>query len=201
MSHILVVCTGNICRSPLAEGFLRQLLDERFGRPAVTVSSAGISGWEGSPAHPDSVRAGAERDVDISGHVARRLVRDHLDRAHLVLAMAGEHAEGVRRLAPDAAAKTFTLKELVRLLEARPTVAAQGPPGPDLLRRRVAEAAELRASGFEGNPYDEDVSDPLGLPPETFRAVAWELQDWCARLVNGVYGKVPARTSMWDPDE
>lgn len=192
MGPILVVCTGNVCRSPLAEGFLRAALASRFGAGAPTVTSAGTSGWEGSRAMPESVEAAAERGVDISGHVGRRLMAGHVRDADLVLAMAAEHRDEAADAVPQAAGKTFTLKELVRLLETLPAAPGRGEPEERLVRR-VAEADTLRASGFEGNPSDEDIVDPLGLPLEGFRAVAWELDEWCGRLVDGVYGKAAAR--------
>jgi len=198
---ILVVCTGNICRSPLAEGFLRQLLESRFAGDGPVVSSAGTAGWDGSPAHPETVQAARQRDIDLSVHVARRLLRPQLEVADLVLGMAGEHRSASARLSPRTAGRTFTLKELVRLLEELPPLEAGTAFDPGAMRRRVAQAEELRRSGFVGNALDEDVSDPLGFGPETFRAVAWELHDWCSRLVDGLFGRVPARTSIWDPDE
>jgi protein-tyrosine phosphatase len=201
MASILVVCTGNICRSPFAEGLLRQALEARFPGGGPAVASAGTSGWEGSPAHPDSVRAALERDLDLSGHLARRLVREHLEEADLVLAMAAEHRSAIRRAFPEGAARTFTLKELVRLLEAMHPAPPAESFDPDRLRRRVAEADELRRSIGTPRGLDEDVADPLGLSPETFRAVGWELADWCDRLVAGLFGKVPARSSIWHADE
>jgi protein-tyrosine phosphatase len=201
MASILVVCTGNICRSPFAEGLLRQALEARFPEGGPTVASAGTSGWEGSPAHPDTLRAALERDVDLSGHVARHLDRDHLEDADLVLAMAAEHRSAVRRMFPEWADRTFTLKELVRLLEALYPAAPTERFDPDLMRRRVAEADALRRSMGTVQGLDEDVVDPLGLSLETFRAVGWELAEWSDRLVAGLFGKVPARASMWDADE
>lgn len=201
MASLLVVCTGNICRSPMAAGFLDQLLKARFGDGRPEVTSAGTAGWEGSGAHGDAVLAAMDWDVDLSEHVARRLVAEHVRRADLALCMSGEHREATLRLVPDARPKAFTLKELVRLLEALPPIRPEAQLDDASLRDRIAEAEALRRSGFGGNPHDEAVPDPLGLPPETFRAVAWELQEWCARLVDGLFGKVPVRTSMWDPDE
>lgn len=186
-ASILVICTGNVCRSPIAEGFLAAFLRERFGDLAPEVDSSGTSGWEGSRAMPESVQAAAERDIDISAHVARRLTRGQVEDADLVLAMAGEHRDAVARAVPEAAAKSFTLKELVRLLEALP--APDGQLGPEELASRVAEAARLRRGGFEGNLSDEDVVDPLGLPVESYRAIAWELEEWCRRLADGLFGR------------
>jgi protein-tyrosine phosphatase len=201
MAPILVVCTGNVCRSPLAEALLRQALLARFPDGAPEVASAGTAGWEGSPAHPDTVAVARERDIDLSTHVARRLSRPMVDDADLVLAMAGEHRDAIVHAVPEALGRTFTLKELVRLLDALPPAPFSASFDLASLKGRVAQAAELRAGGFEGSPYDEDVSDPLGHPPETFRAVAWDLEEWCDRLLQGMFGKVPARASIWDDDE
>lgn len=187
MARVLVVCTGNVCRSPIAEGLLRAAFAERLGDGAPAVSSAGTMGWEGSTADPNSIAAAAERGVDISAHVARALSATDLEAADLVLAMSPEHADWVVRADPRAASRTFTLKELVRLVEALPE-----PAGEDL-RGRVEAAAELRAAGFESNRHDLDVADPLGMPLQSFRAVAWELDEWCGRLADGLFGRAPAR--------
>lgn len=187
MTSILVVCTGNICRSPIAEGMLRDAVVARFGASAPTVTSAGTIAVDGAGATTESVTAAAERGTDIAEHRARRLTLDRARQADLVVGMAGEHRAW---LADDAevASRTFTLKELVRLLGSLPPP----PPGagPDTLPARVAAAADARAAGFTGNPQDEDVADPLGLPLHTYRAIAWELDEWTARLVDGLYGAV-----------
>jgi protein-tyrosine phosphatase len=186
MASILVVCTGNVCRSPMAEGFLRTALDRRMGERAPAVASAGTIGWEGSAAMPETVSAARERGVDVSEHVARRLLPAMVESADLVLCMAREHADLVVRSAPTAAAKIFTLKELVRVLEELPVGARAD------LRERVSDAAAARAGGFRGNPLDDDVIDPLGLPLDSYRAVAWELEEWTDRLAEALAGPVPA---------
>ena len=197
MVSILVVCTGNVCRSPLAEGFLRATLEGRLGPSAPAVSSAGTAGWEGSPAMAESVAAAAERGVDISGHRGRALTREHVDDADLIVAMAAEHRDAVARSVRDAEGRTFTLKELVRLLDELPDAAASEPQ-PEALAARLAEADRLRRSGFEGNPHDEDVVDPLGMPIDTYRAVAWELDEWSRRLADALFGLAPANVAATD---
>ena len=183
------MCTGNVCRSPIAEGLLRAAFAERMGPDAPEVASAGTMGWTGSRADPSSIRAAAERGVDISGHRAREVSEDDVARADLVVAMAPEHAHA---FAGEAGSRTFTLKELVRLLEALPETEDASP---GRLSERIAQADRLRRAGFEGDPRDEEIGDPLGMPPDAFRAVAAELDAWCSRLADGLVGPTHARTA------
>lgn len=193
MSSILVVCTGNICRSPIAEGLLRKALTSRFGSGAPSVSSAGIWGVIGSSATSEAVAAAEERGVDIRNHVARRVSGMPPIDDDLVLGMAREHRDALVDLDERLRDRTFTLKEFVRLVESLPPV-VDGDPSASL-RERVAQAAAARADGFSGNPHDEDVVDPLGLPMQSYRAVAWELDEWIARLVDGLFGQVEVRAA------
>lgn len=185
MTSILVVCTGNICRSPIAEGMLRNALAARFGGQAPTVSSAGTWGVDGAEATPEAVKAAAERGVVIAQHRAHRLSTERAREADLVIVMGTEHRDALAHDL-DVASRTFTLKELVRLLESLPP--APSDAGPGHLADRVAAADEARRGGFQGNPFDEDVADPIGLPLQSYRAIAWELDEWIARLVDGLFG-------------
>ncbi|HEX6231295.1 MAG TPA: hypothetical protein VF029_06245 [Actinomycetota bacterium] len=195
MASILVVCTGNVCRSPLAEGSLRAALRARLGASAPDVASAGTAGWEGSGADPASVAAAAELGVDISDHRARGLDRDEVSDAALTIGMSRSHRDHLVRLVPDAASRTFTLKELVRLVEALPPRDPGGDPDARL-REVVARADALRGKGFVGDQGDEDVADPLGMPFGAFRAVAHDIHSWCGRLAVGLFGRASVRTGV-----
>ena len=170
---------------------LRNAIAARFGVAAPDVSSAGTWGVEGAEATPDAVKAAAERGVVIGQHRARRLSPDRARAADLVVAMAVEHREALEHDL-EVASRTFTLKELVRLLETLPPAPSDADAGS--LADRVAAASQARRDGFQGNPHDEDVADPIGLPLQSYRAIAWELDEWVARLVDGLYGaeQVPA---------
>ena len=87
---------------------------------AIAWSSAGTMGLSGSGADPNSILAAAERGVDISDHEARELTAPDIASAALIVGMAREHARAVIGPNPEAKPRTFTLKELVRLLEALP---------------------------------------------------------------------------------
>jgi low molecular weight protein-tyrosine phosphatase len=185
MASILVVCSGNICRSPVAEGLLRRALERRLGQDAPSVSSAGTIAIDGAAASDGSVVAARELGIDISAHRARLLTADLIAEADLCLCMAGEHRDEIAGLVPHAADRAFTLKELVRLLDRAPTRSSE------MLGDRVAQAAQLRVREGSPNPLDEDVVDPLGMPIDAYRAVAWELGEWIDRLVTGLFGSVP----------
>jgi len=182
MTSILVVCTGNICRSPMAEGLLRAALQRRLAEDAPVVSSAGTMGLEGYAASPEGVEAAGELGADIHTHRARRLTVPMTEAADLLLCMASDHREIVSGVTPRLAARAFTLKELVRLVEALPE--ADGEP----LAARLAAADAARRAGAVPPSNDDDIADPLGQPLEAYRAIAWELETWIERLVVGLLG-------------
>lgn len=88
---ILFVCTGNTCRSPMAEGLFRQLL-ERKGAQGVFCGSAGLAAEEGQPASENAVLACREVGVDLAGHRARRVARGFLPAWDLFFPMSHTHA-------------------------------------------------------------------------------------------------------------
>lgn len=104
-----MVCTGNICRSPMAEGLLREMLPGAL-QHRVQVESAGTHGLTGNPAEPFAVQAAAGTGADISTHRARELTAEMVEHADLVLAMETAHAARARSLCgPEAAEKIHVL--------------------------------------------------------------------------------------------
>ena len=106
--QIILVCTGNICRSPMAEGLLRDSLSEKT--LAVTVvSSAGTAALAGLPASENSIIACAEAGIDISSHRSRPLSRRLIEESDLILTMEDHHVTIARHLAPDLADRIHLL--------------------------------------------------------------------------------------------
>jgi protein-tyrosine-phosphatase len=94
---ILFVCTGNTCRSPMAEAIARKISIER-GLHEVDAMSAGTSAHDGAPASDGALLVGMERNMDLVGHRAQTLSRDLVGEADLILAMGPHHLERIEAL-------------------------------------------------------------------------------------------------------
>jgi len=111
MKLVVMVCTANACRSPMAEGLLREQLQGRISE--LEVVSAGIMASLGGPT-PEGVTAMAELNIDIRRHRSRQISETLMEEAVLVIPMTQEHARWLCRVFPAFASKVRPLGELAR---------------------------------------------------------------------------------------
>lgn len=113
MPTVLFVCTGNLCRSPMAEVLLKARLAQDEDRRSWQVGSAGVWTTEGRPASGRAVREMARRGIDMRGHRSRLVTRELMAETDLVLAMARSHVEALGAAFPDQSHKVYLLSETV----------------------------------------------------------------------------------------
>lgn len=159
--NILVVCTGNICRSPLAE----QLLAARLAAAGIraVVHSAGTRALVDSAMTPEAATLSQRYGGDPALHAARQLNEALIDNADLILTATREHRSETVSLVPRASRRTFTLNQFARLVAALETVeCVEASTDPvETLRAYIAELAASRgATPPPADPADDDIVDP-----------------------------------------
>lgn len=112
MGLILVVCTGNVCRTPMAVGLLKSRLAEQGLDDRYQVHSAGVHALDGEGASEYSVVAMAERSIDITDHVAHTITAEDVARSDLILVMSREHRQIITQNWPQYGWKVYLLSEM-----------------------------------------------------------------------------------------
>jgi protein-tyrosine phosphatase len=163
--RILTVCTGNICRSPVAERLLQAGLDQ-VHPGAFLVRSAGTRAMVGEPIQPPSADIIRTYGGTPEGFSARQLTSNILRESDLVLTMASKHRGEVLQLDASLLKRTFTIREFARMLshlelrEGLPVRGAANAGGVDGWRSLPARAASVRHLALAAEPADNDVVDP-----------------------------------------
>jgi len=186
---IVYLCTGNRCRSPMAEAWTRHSAAER-DLPLVAGSAGTLDlGPVGSPTHALAVmrRAG----IDLSGHRARALVRVDMASADLVIGFERAHVAAAVVDGGVSYERVFTFIELVRLLEE--STEPFGEPGRADPESRVEGARRVvdRAHGSRGEPHlgaGENLADPYGAPAKVYESTSERIADLSGRLLGGLFG-------------
>lgn len=180
---ILVVCTANICRSPLAEHLLRAEFGAAEPRMSFTVSSAGIRGWDGSEMEPNVAAELLRFGGDPREFRARPFTAQLGWGADLILTAGLEHRAYVLQELPEALRRTFTLLEFSHLLSEVPSVRQLvGSP------REVVRQAALARGAASIEEYD--IADPYGGTPQEHRETAASIHQAVAAIARGLAGKV-----------
>jgi protein-tyrosine phosphatase len=183
--ELVLLCTGNRARSPIAEGFLRGLLADL----PVRVRSLGTLELGAAPALPEAIEAAAVLGLDISEHRARPLAGEDLSGADLVVGFEQRH---VAAAVVDGGARrdrVFSLPELVELLEESPSQRFGDPV--ERARRAIADAHAQR--GGHSVSSRAELADPLGQDPSFYRNTVERVRELSTRLAVGLFGEDAVR--------
>jgi protein-tyrosine phosphatase len=176
--RILIVCTGNICRSPFAERLFGARLRERLGPEAAArfeLSSAGTWGLVGEPMSPEAAKSLVARGGDPSGFAARELTVELVAGADLVLGATREHRAAAVTFDPRASARTLTLREFGRLLTPVAPAAITAADPVERMREVLSAAIGNRGLVPPADPRDDDIADPYGQSRAAYERAAEEI--------------------------
>lgn len=186
---ILMVCTGNVCRSPLLERLVQQALDERFGAGAVPVRSAGTLGLVGEPM--DERAAGVLRGLggDPEGFVARRLSEPMIRSAALVLTATRDHRAQVSRMHPRAMKRTFTFRELAHIVASVPEEELPTSEDPhERLDQLAVMATAHRGRSRPASLDDLDITDPFRREDAVYEVMREQVRAAYPGVLRGLMG-------------
>ena len=198
--RILVVCTGNVCRSPLAERMIRARLVSALGDGAgrFSVTSAGTRSLVGHPMDPRAAAAAGAFGVDTHDFASRSLTAADVAQADLVLTATREHRARAVRLHPRAHRYAFTIREFSRLVGSLPTGVVDGDDPVLRARLLVAGAGARRGAVRPRRPEDDDVADPVGGATHVHRSVGALIADALTEPLEAITGVSDPRVGTSD---
>lgn len=188
IAEILVVCTANICRSPLVAAMLDREARRRIGDDApVLVHSAGVHALEGHAAASGTLAVAEELELDLANHRGAALSAVGVKSADLVLTLTESHRAMVNSRAPGASGHVFTVREFARLVTALKPL-DPGLPPVERIRFLVRLAHGARAY-VARPPTAEDVADPYGGPEEGYGEMAAQVAELVHLIAPQLFGE------------
>jgi len=149
IKNILFVCTGNTCRSIMAEGLFKKIFKEKGENSLRNIQSAGTAVIPGILPTPEAILVMSEQNIDISKHHSQSINEDLIKNADLILVMTNEHREYILKKFPFANYKIFLLKKYAFL---------------------------KKADEIESSYQNYEIIDPIGKPIEFYRITVNELE-------------------------
>ncbi|MCZ8523371.1 MULTISPECIES: low molecular weight protein arginine phosphatase [Paenibacillus] len=188
MKRILFVCTGNTCRSPMAEGLMRRIAADE-GLAGLEVRSAGVAAMEGTPASSHAAAVLEAKGCSLPS-VSSYLNQASIDWSDLVLTMTSSHKRHTIQLYPEAVDKVYTLKEYV---QDDPVVAGKRAEIESLvtdlqlkqaLSGEITEEERARVRQLQQEMPSPDIVDPFGGPLRVYEECAAEIEDCLRKLAS-----------------
>jgi len=166
MKQILFVCTGNTCRSCMAEAVFNHIVSNDDGLSGnFSASSSGIAAFEGDTASENAISVMKKRmGIDLSNHRARKVDKEQIEKADLILTMTKSQKNALISIYSEAAGKVFTLKEF----------AAESK----------CEDGSEPENHTDVNDNDTDIVDPFGMPIEVYESCAEEIEKAVRSLIS-----------------
>lgn len=163
---LLFVCTGNTCRSPMAETLASKMVSSLNLTENIRISSAGIAAFPGAPASDEAHAVLSGQGLDLSGHQARQLTEEMINDADLILTMTADQKQLLQDLFPDMAEKVFIVKEFAE-------------NSPDL--------KESKGADTQGQ-LSYDIADPYGKSETVYQQCANELSQAIEGVIKRLVG-------------
>lgn len=186
-ASILIVCTGNICRSPFIQRVLDQALASHWGEGVIEVRSAGVRGLHQQPMEPHALERLRQRGLAAPGFHSRHIEEAHIDTADLVLTATREHRAAVLQLRPAALRRTLTLREFGGLATGLPPEDLPRTADPTVWLREVTPALWRRRGTSATGQIDID--DPYTRGEEAYDLMARQVDEvmpWVSWALTGV---------------
>ncbi|GAT31708.1 glycine hydroxymethyltransferase [Terrimicrobium sacchariphilum] len=175
MKHVLFVCTGNVCRSPMAEALFRQLVADRDD---IEVQSAGVSAGRGQPASLDSVRALKTLGIDLSRFRSQPVTEELVEQATHIFVMTRDHRRLLELFFPEASGKTYLVREFDNGSPDVPDPIGLGREVyercRDVLRRSLPDLLNFIDQDTSSMSHDSSTPSIAAIDPEIADAIAKE---------------------------
>lgn len=182
--RVLVVCTANQCRSPLAEVILRELLDDRG--VSARVRSAGTDAVEGVEATDKSAELARRRGLDLGDHRSHRITKEDVEDADLIITMETRHAAAIVHEWPQVTHTTFAARDLAARAAAGPRDADTGL---DDWLRSASDDRPVRS--LLDRSTRNDIHDPIGRSMRVYKRCERDLEEVLGTIVDGLFPDTP----------